>query len=108
MSSLDLLPESMRRTDSKAFKYMERPASTSSRFVLEKISCHAGLALCSKCKHKFDFKKHNYVPTTRWGRVIGDCDGCKEYTKDQIFFIHELYVSDSGGRIKHGQVYRPL
>lgn len=107
MSSLAFLPKSMRKTDSKAVTPMLRPISTSSRFVIDKLSTNAAIALCSACKPRFHYRHHRYVPATRWGFLIGDCDGCKKYTRDQILFIHEEFVSDSCGRIKSGQVYRP-
>ena len=76
-------------------------------WVDQKISCRNAIALCTACKHKFDAKRHNYVPATRWGLLVGKCDGCRKQTRDQILFIHESGVCDMNGRIKSGHVYTP-
>lgn len=107
MSALLHIPPHMRRTAGKSLDPMLRPISTTSRFVLDKLSSNAALALCSGCKHRFNYKFHRYVPATRWGLLIGDCDGCKKYTRDQVMFIHEEFVSNMNGRIMSGQIYRP-
>lgn len=107
MSSLALLPKAMRQTDSNAIKPMLRPVSTTSRFVIDKLSSNAAIALCSACKHRFNYRFHRYTPATRWGLLIGDCDGCKKYTRDQVLFIHESFVANTNGRIMSGQCYSP-
>lgn len=81
--------------------------TTSSAYLLPKLDLNQPLALCGMCKHKFNFKHHNYVPATRWGRLIGNCDSCRKHTTDQILFIHESFVADSGGKVMSGQVYSP-
>ena len=77
-------------------------------WIGQKVDSRNAIALCSLCRPKFDFKRNNYVPATRWGRCIGTCDGCREHTNDQLLFIHESTVSNTGGRVVSGTVYVPL
>jgi hypothetical protein len=73
----------------------------------QKVASANAIALCTGCRPKFDFKRYNYVPATRWGRLSGTCDGCRHHSLDQTLFIHESGVCDPNGRIRSGHVYTP-
>ncbi len=85
-----------------------RPVGTPHGVWVDAKICNSNsIALCQACKHKFDPKRHNYIPTTRWGLLVGRCDGCRKQTRDQVLFIHESGVCDTNGRIRSGHVYTP-
>ena len=85
-----------------------RPAGTPHGvYVDQKVSCQNAVALCASCYHKFDYKRHHYIPAKRWGRMIGTCDGCREHTNDQTLFIHESSVAGPNGKVMSGTVYTP-
>ena len=71
------------------------------------VECKNAIQLCPLCKNKFNAKTSKYIPATRWGRVVGPCDGCREVGRDLILFIHEAFVANTGGRIMNGHVYSP-
>jgi hypothetical protein len=83
------------------------PVTTSSAYLMHRVDMHQPVALCGVCRPKFHFKYHEYVPATRWGRLVGNCDCCKSFTNDQVMFVHEQFVANSGGKEMAGQIYTP-
>ena len=80
------------------------PAGT---WVDGQVANRNAICLCRSCRFRFNAKRHNYIAATRWGNVIGKCDGCREHTTDQTLYIHESGVCDTNGMIRSGHVYTP-
>ena len=76
-------------------------------WVDQKVSTQNAVALCRSCIHRFHARSHHYIAATRWGRMIGTCDGCREHTNDQTLFIHESGVCGTNGRVTSGTIYTP-
>ena len=57
--------------------------------VLDLAALQKSLVLCRLCRMKFDHKRHRYIKTTRWGWVGGKCDGCRETSMLNHFYVHE-------------------
>jgi len=71
------------------------------------VTTKQAVILCSDCNHRFDAKRSNYYKDTRFSPVVGNCDACRVYTDTAQLYIHEQYLTDSGGRSKAGRTWIP-
>ncbi len=71
------------------------------------VECKNAIQLCLLCKNKFNAKTSRYTEASRWGQIVGNCDGCREFENGLTLYIHDEYVAGPNGRISSGHVYTP-
>lgn len=78
-------------------------------YVTDLASLKKAIILCWRCQPKFDHKRYHYYKDERFPHVVGKCDGCRQiFNHSTRLYIHESYLSDSGGRTRSGQCWTPM
>jgi hypothetical protein len=77
---------------------------------IDELVCNqTAIVLCDlRCKSKFDHGAADYYMDRRFPYVSGKCDGCRETMIQCRLYIHNSFLSEPNGRIRSGQVWRPL
>ena len=83
-----------------------KTGQTSGTHIDNLTALQKAIWLCWSCRHKFNERAHRYFYEKNM-RVVGRCDGCKEYRGESHLFIHESLLCDIGGRIRHGHSWTP-
>ena len=67
-------------------------------YVLDLAEKCDAILLCHACKHRFSHEDHHYYKDERFREFTGKCDACREFTVHGRLFIHEKFLTDTGGR----------
>jgi hypothetical protein len=85
-----------------------RPRKTSiSAWVDDLSALHKALTFCSGCRQKFNHKLAGYYQDRKLPFCIARCDGCNEHANRAQLYIHESYLTEPGGKTRHGQCWTP-
>ncbi len=73
--------------------------SVAGAWIDDNVALQNSIMLCDACKHKFDAKAHNYWAQTRFPTVWSKCDGCRKWSGQCAWFIHEALLGRNAGHV---------